>query len=131
MRKKNIIIVVLLALLLGGAGVLFLSRDSGPPVQVIGNLSTKDVTQIKKTVRHRLWRDALPGFSMQTVKALPKMIKRAWTVQVIRIAGDQHRATAYFSGSGHGIDVWVDGYELTNGTAGWCWISDHFWVVPD
>ena len=131
MRKRKIIVVVSLVLLLGGVGAMFLSRDSGPPVKVEGDLSAKDAAQIKRAVRRRLWHDVFPNFSKQTLKELPGMTRLAWTAHIIRIEGDQHRATAYFSGSGVGINIWRDGYELTNGTTGWRWINDHLWIVAD
>jgi len=125
MRKRKIIIVGLLVVLLGGAAVLFLYSDSGPTVRVIGNLSPKDVAQIKTAVRCNLWHDALPSFSWQTFTALPGAAKRAWTSHVRRIEGNEHQATAFLGGPKlGGTNVW-QGYDVTNGPAGWACIHPY------
>jgi hypothetical protein len=118
MRKRKIIVVVLLVMLLGGASVFFLSRDSGTPVQVSGDFSAKDVAQIKSAVRRSLWREAFPGFSMQTLKALPGAVKRAWKTHVARIEGSEHEATAWLAGPGIETNEQF-GYMLTNEPDGW------------
>jgi hypothetical protein len=129
MRKGKIIIVVLLVMLLGGAGVMFLSRDTGPPVKIYGDLSAKDVAQIKSAARRRLWHEAFPDFSMRTFKKLPRMVRRAWVTRVTQISGYNGRATAYLSGPGR-TNLW-DGYGVTNGPGGWAWTQNNFYIVPD
>src|SRR5689334_12907147 len=129
MRKRKIIIVVLLVMLLGGAGVMFLSRDSGPPIKLDGDFSAKDITQIKRAVRHRLWHDAFPGLSWQTLKALPGGVKSAWGTRIREISGNPHIVTVYVSGPGR--TNWWEGYALTNGPGGWAWSYNNVYVVPD
>jgi hypothetical protein len=129
MRKRKIIIVVLLVLLLGGAGVMFLSCDSGTPVRVYGELSAKDVDQIKSVVRRHLWRDAFPEFSMQTFKALPGAAKRIWTTHITTIQGNPHVAIVSFSRSVGRTNI-VNGCTFTNGPAGWVW-RDTWYFSPN
>ena len=86
MRKKKVIVIIALVLLGAGLTVFLFTRDSGLPVVVEGNLSAKDVAQIKSVVRRELWRESLPNFSQATIKALPQSIRRVRKVQVVRIS---------------------------------------------
>ena len=87
MRKRKLIVITVLALTAAMLGVFLLTRDYGPAVVVQGNFSAKDVAEIKSAVRQQLWHEALPDFSMQTIRAFPQMAKRALTTHLISIEG--------------------------------------------
>lgn len=93
MRKRKIIAISAVALLGAGLVGFLLTRDAGPPVVVYGNLSAKDVAEIKSAVRRELWREAFPNFSWATVKELPRSVRRALKAHVIRITAWPQNAT--------------------------------------
>ena len=135
-RKRKVIIIVALALLGTGIAIFLLTRDSGPPVVVEGNLSAKDVAQIKSAVRRELWKEAFPNFSWATIKALPHSVKKALRSQVAEIRTEngllnpvqysdsntmRYQAVAFLShtGSSNSWDEFSFIYILTNGPGGW------------
>ena len=120
-RKRKVIVIVVSALFVAGLAMFLFTHDSGPPVVVHGNLSAKDVAQIKSAVRRQLWRDALPNLSEKSIMAFPKGAKRAFTIHVSEIypvvlSGTKgtRAAVALFSERS-----WQIGYCLTNGPGGW------------
>ena len=126
MRRRKIIVISAVALL-GAALVMFLlMRDTGPPVKVNGNFSAKDVAEIKSAVKRELWKEAFPNFSWNTIKALPRSIKRVVKVRVIRIENGWSvtgrpvaRATIADPYYPRDPDYsWLE-YPVTNGPAGW------------
>jgi hypothetical protein len=86
-RRKEVIVIVVLALFGAGLAVFLLTRDTGPPVVVKGNFSAKDVAQIKSAVRRELWREAFPNFSWATIKASPRSVRRVTKLRIFRITG--------------------------------------------
>jgi hypothetical protein len=124
-RKRKVVVIIVLALLGVGLAVFLVTRDSGPPVVVHGNVSAKDVAQIKSAVRRELWRDAFPNFSWATIKALPRSMRRVQKVRIVRISG-----LTLFNGT-HLANVRIEepheegrfqppyDYDFTNGPNGW------------
>jgi hypothetical protein len=127
MRKRKVIAIIVIGLLVAGIGVFLLTRDTGPPVVVYGNFTTKDVAQIKSAVRREVWREAFPDFSWKTIKASPRSVRWALrrhlksisgpltvngtTGAQVRLRGPEEPGASEL-GSPHGFIV-------TNGPNGW------------
>jgi hypothetical protein len=124
---RRIIIVTLSLLLVTviSCVILFFLRDSGPPPRVDGNLTARDISQIQQAVRHRLWHETFPNFSVQTFKTLPANIHAVLTNRVAFI-GTFGSSTAYAMCGTN----WIFGYSLTNGPGGWRYSGIH-WQNPN
>lgn len=72
MKRKKAILLVIAGLAVLALAFLLLFSASGPPTQVVGELSAQDVAEIKSVVGHKLWHDAFPDFSWQSIKGLPR-----------------------------------------------------------
>jgi hypothetical protein len=129
-HKRKVVIIIALVLLGAGIAVFLLTRDSGLPVVVQGNLSAKDVAQIERAVRHELWREAFPNCSWATFKALPHEVKRVLKTRVTEVsrAGPLPDGTAralarisepFDATTSNGMNSIAPGYLLTNGLTGW------------
>lgn len=73
MKKKWIILISVVVVSLAGA--VWFNGGGEQPVEIKGDLSAKDVADIKGVVRRELRRRILPGFSMQNIKELPTTVK--------------------------------------------------------
>lgn len=73
MKKKWIILISIL--LLVSAGIVWFNTGSETPIVVKGDLSAKDVAEIKRVVRHHIRQFIFTDFSWKSVKALPGNIK--------------------------------------------------------
>jgi hypothetical protein len=126
-RKRKVIAMVGLVLLAAGAAVFLFTRDSGPPVVVHGDLSEKDVAQIKSAVKRELWKEAVPNFSWATLKALPRSVRWALKVRLRSISGPSTvngttEARVGLEGPnkpGGLILISPHGFIVTNGPNGW------------
>jgi hypothetical protein len=125
MRKRKVIAIIVVVVLAATLGVFLLTQDSGPPVVVRGNFSTMDIAEIKRAVRRQLWHEVLPNLSKQSIKAFPRMAKRAFAV---RLVGVESWGTMTLNGSDKVIllaRAKLSGnsgqkfYLLTNGPIGW------------
>lgn len=129
-RRRFFVIGVLMAFTGILLAVWVLTRDSGPPVVVQGNFSARDIAQIQRVVRRRLWHDALPNLSKQSLMAFPGTAKYALNTHVFRIErwnSPPGSARALFTTN----ELLSSGYVLTNGPAGWRWADYYFYIVPD
>jgi hypothetical protein len=124
------IVIVGLVLLGAGIALFLLTRDSGPPVEVYGNFSARDVAQIKSAVRRELWREAFPNFSWATIKALPHEVKRVPKTHITTVSRygplPDGAPTAlirismpFDATTSNALNSIAPGYFLTNGPAGW------------
>jgi hypothetical protein len=128
MRRRIIIVTLTILLVLGiGSAMLRTLRNPGPPPVVYGNFSPTDISQIQHAVRHELWRDTFPNFTLQTFKMFPTRVRAAFTNRVVYIGGDR--------GSNMAEALWGKdlqyGYVLTNGPSGWRYQMPFFYIVPD
>ena len=124
-KRKIIVIVVLLMLLVAGLAVFLLTRDSGPPVRVFGNLSAKDVEQIKRAVKRELWKEAFPNFSGATFRTLPRSIGRALRARVVDVEGGRTNEAFVtmadpYNPEQYGVGKWHELF-ITNGPDGWAY----------
>ena len=77
-------------LLIAGAGVLLFSSGlawlSRPSVATPNQeFSPADFTRIREVVRQTVWRTALPDFSITTIKALPRWLRRLGSSRIRQI----------------------------------------------
>ena len=63
------------------AGLLLLSRQ--PSIEVHGNLSKQEVSEIVAAVRHDVWREAFPDSSWRTIRRAPRAL---WAVSAVRFS---------------------------------------------
>jgi hypothetical protein len=85
--KKTIAVIFLLLL---GATVMFCLLPVARP-QVIGEVSPKDLVEIRRVISHEIWRGTLPDYSWHSFKHLPGTINA-------RISNHLQRIEAYPGG---------------------------------
>ncbi len=131
MKKKWIILIS--TLLLVFAAVVWFNTGSEPAIIVKGNLSAKDVAEIKRIARHKLRHDIFPEFSWKNVKTLPDKIKdySHFKLYSIQPAGKGFISVCvlkHFSS----VETFERVYEFTNNIAnGWHLVDSYEMMVPD
>src|SRR5581483_699928 len=93
MHKKKKIVFALLLLLLVGVGVwLLLAAPRRAPMQVVGTLTPKEVTEITSAVHRQMWRSTFSAFSWKAIPGLPGSIAGNVTSHISGIYGDSESA---------------------------------------
>ncbi len=75
--KSGLAVLLILATAVLWWGTADRARIGGPgsPIHVSGNLSQRDLIEIRSIVRRDLWRQVLPTFSWWTLRDLPRAIR--------------------------------------------------------
>jgi hypothetical protein len=73
-KRKRILLISLLLVCLGGSCWFYATRPD-PVITVKGDLSDKDVAEIKRIVNRERLRRVFPGFSWANIKQLPGAIR--------------------------------------------------------
>jgi len=68
MNKRKIFAGLVILLLVAVAGVIFLYGGREGPLQVTGVLPPKDIVEIKRLVRRKIWNGVVPGFSWGAIQ---------------------------------------------------------------
>jgi len=121
--------VVAIGLLLLGAAAALVRLFPHPTIMVRGNLSHRDVSDIVRTVKRDIWRQAFPDFSWRTIQRTPRAM---WAVATSRVSevSDAFQNRAVVKGSfrlesriaGPGfllVSFGCDSWALRKDTVGW------------
>ncbi len=130
-RAKKILAVVaipvfLLAVL---AGILLVMRRPEPPIQIVGNVSDREVADIRAALRHKINHAILPNFTVKSLRAAPgRLLERVTTPspKIWRIEARTHGFAAVLSHAptntmGEKYVFWC----TFRGTNQW-WVGDYY-----
>jgi len=138
MKKKTIIVVMILSGFGSGYFGLVCFSDGGKyPIEVVGNLTTNEVQEIREIARKQLRRQVLPNLSWASIKGIPQALKCYTKTKLLKIE------RVDLLGSGHGLETgglvcvsvgthgaWGRNLSLDEarylklGTNGWEWIGE-------
>jgi len=119
--------LVAMVLLVAGGAIWFIAGHE-ERIAVRGNLSARDLAEIKRAVRSELRKEILPDFSWRSIKSVPseasKYLQRR--IKVVVQAGDTN---AVFVGFGNSERPF-DSFSLIRGTNGWRVNLDDWRLIP-
>jgi hypothetical protein len=127
-KKKRIILIAMLFLVF--SGILWFATRREVPIEVQGNLSSKDVAAIKRVVRREMRRQVFPNFSWPTFKQLPKAVKKFSALRIKYISTKGNRVVAIVVTEEAGRVSMDDSFTLKKGTNGWQMAPQDFWDDP-
>jgi hypothetical protein len=81
-NKKLLALAVLFVVLVVGAILLFFPASR---LQVIGNVSSRDLADAKKFAHHQIWQDVFPNFSLSSITHLLPAINTRWHMRLVRV----------------------------------------------
>ncbi|MDB6124090.1 MAG: hypothetical protein JWQ71_3083 [Pedosphaera sp.] len=114
-------------LLLVISGILWFAMRRGTPIEVIGELPTKDVAEIKSLVHRKMRQQIFSGFSWSSIKRLPSAIREYSTYEIVRIKVYPDKHVWVFVRRGSKKQMLLNGrYDLEKGTNGWQMVPERY-----
>lgn len=86
-NKKLIAFAALFIVLFVGAILLFFPASR---LEVVGNVSSRDLADAKKFAHHQIWQDVFPDFSLRSIKRLPSAINTRSHMRLVRVEAKQN-----------------------------------------
>lgn len=119
--------IVALVLLVAGGVIWFVARRE-EQIEVRGNLSAKDLAEIKSAVKSELRQEILPDFSWSSIKSMPTATSRYFQNR-IRVVAVLDNTNSVIVGFGNPQRL-SDSFELMRGTNGWSVNLNGWRLIP-
>jgi hypothetical protein len=129
MKKKWIVLISVLLIVF--SDILWLSMRPEPPIEVYGNLSTKEIVQIKSATRREMRHDLFPDFSWLSVKGLPGAIMEFSRRRILAIElGPNGKVIVVSQRAKEGATINEELYLVTSNQNGWHVTGGPVWDLP-
>lgn len=116
MHKKKLIALAIFLLLLIPIALLLV--HPAQCAKVVGNISAKDLAEVKSFARNQIWSGTFPNFSWKSIKGLPPAVNLRLHMRLVRIEMKNNETVEVIIAVPK--SVWRNiSYTVKKGSKGW------------